>query len=113
MDPIAGVVISVCIVKAAYDIFKDGLDKMVDRSCDSETEANIRAVALEVGGVEGVDDLKTRLFGDKIYVDMEIMLDRELKLSEAHEIAERVHDAIEERFPVCKHCMVHVNPSKE
>jgi cation diffusion facilitator family transporter len=113
MDSVAGVVISVCIIKAAYDIFKDGLDKMVDHSCDAETERRIRERAEQVDEVRGIDDLKTRLFGDKIYVDMEIRLDRELKLGEAHGIAESVHDAIERDFPNCKHCMVHVNPTDD
>lgn len=110
MDPIASVIISLCIMKAAYDIFKDGFDKMVDRSCDAETERNIRDVAMSIQGVQGIDDLKTRLFGAKIYVDMEILADGELKLKESHNIAEQVHDAIERNFPECKHCMVHVNP---
>lgn len=110
MDPIASVVISLCIVKAAYDIFKDGLDKMVDHSCDNETEQKIRSVALNIPGVLGVDDLKTRLFGAKIYVDMEILADGELRLKDSHEIAEQVHHAIENHFPDCKHCMIHVNP---
>jgi cation diffusion facilitator family transporter len=112
MDSIASVVISICIIKASYDIFKDGLDKMVDHSCDSETEKEILNTAMKIDGVVGIDDLKTRLFGDKIYVDMEIVVDKELKLCDAHEIAEEVHDAIEKRFDICKHCMVHVNPTK-
>lgn len=112
MDSIASVVISLCIIKVAYDIFKDGFDKMVDHSCDFKTEQGIRKAALNVDGVYGIDDLKTRLFGDKIYVDMEILLDGNLKLSEAHAIAEEVHDKIERDFPACKHCMVHVNPTE-
>lgn len=112
MDPVAGIVISICILKAAYDIFKDGFDKMVDHSCDSDTEQEIRDAALGVMGVMGVDDLKTRLFGAKIYVDMEIIVDRELKLGDAHAIAEKVHETIEKGFPDCKHCMVHVNPTR-
>lgn len=113
MDAIASVVICLCILKAAYDIFKDGLDKMVDHRCDADTEENMRHTALAVSGVQGIDDLKTRLFGDKIYVDMEILIDRELKLKDAHAIAERVHDTIEREFPDCKHCMIHVNPTEE
>lgn len=112
MDSIAGVIISLCIIKAAYDIFKDGLDKMVDHSCDKETEQNIRNAALKIDGVQGIDDLKTRLFGDKIYVDMEILLNRDLTLGKAHTIAEQVHDVIENDFPECKHCMIHVNPTE-
>lgn len=113
MDAAASVLICLFILKVAYDIFKDGLDKMVDHSCDSETEQNIRAAALGVEGVQGIDDLKTRLFGDRIYVDMEILLERELKLGEAHAIAEQVHKVIERDFPDCKHCMVHVNPTEK
>jgi cation diffusion facilitator family transporter len=113
MDSVASVVISLCIIKAAYDIFKDGLDKMVDHSCDEATEADIRTTALAIPGVLGIDDLKTRLFGAKIYVDMEILVDGELTLRESHAIAEQVHNRIEQQFPDCKHCMIHVNPAEE
>lgn len=112
MDSVASVVISICIVKASYDILKDGFDKMVDHSCDAETEDEIRKVALSIEGVQGISGLKTRLFGSKIYVDMEIQVDGEMKLREAHAIAEQVHDAIERMFMECKHCMVHVDPVK-
>jgi divalent metal cation (Fe/Co/Zn/Cd) transporter len=44
---------------------------------------------------------------------MEIAVDGDLKLREAHAIAEQVHHAIEGRFPLCKHCMIHVNPVGE
>lgn len=111
MDAVASVVISLCIVKAAYDIFKDGFDKMIDRSCDRTTRDGIRETVLEVPGVLGIDDLKTRLFGSKMYVDVEICVEREMTLGAAHEIAEQVHDSIEQSFPDCKHCMVHVNPA--
>ncbi|MBQ2615216.1 MAG: cation transporter [Clostridia bacterium] len=113
MDAVAGVIISGCILKAAYDVFKDGLDKMVDHSCDIQTEEEIRQLTLAVAGVKGIDDLKTRLFGAKLYVDMEISADGNLTLTDAHWIAEQVHDAVEETFPHCKHCMVHVNPAAE
>lgn len=112
MDSIASVIISLCIIKAAYDIFKDGINKMVDHSCDSETQEAILNSALNVQGVIDVDDLKTRLFGSKLYVDMEISADANLSLKASHEIAERVHSVIEEKYPECIHCMVHVNPAE-
>ena len=62
-------------------------------------------------GVEGLDLLQTRLFGAKIYVDAEIAVQADLPLRQAHAIAEAVHDAMEEAFPMVKHCMVHVNPA--
>lgn len=110
MDSVASLVICLLIIKAAYDIFKDAVDKMVDKSCDSETEEELRKVVLDNEGVRGIDSLYTRLFGNKIYVDVEICADGEKSLNDTHIIAENVHDSIEEHFPKVKHIMVHVNP---
>ncbi len=111
LDPLAGLIICVFIEKAAFDIYKDAMDKMVDEACDADTEAAIRACVLAQEGVLGIDLLQTRLFGNKIYVDLEIKADGTSSLTQAHEVAERVHSTIETTFPKVKHIMVHVNPS--
>jgi cation diffusion facilitator family transporter len=110
LDPVVCLVICAFIVKVGVDIFLDAIGKMTDRSCDGETEDAIRASALGHDMVLGVDELHTRLFGEKIYVDIEISLDGNVSLNDAHNAAEDVHNAIELQFPQVKHCMVHVNP---
>ena len=110
MDSVASLVIFVFIVKAAYDIFKDAMDKMLDHSCDEETEKQIYDCVMKNEHVRGIDLLQTRIFGNKIYVDVEIQLYASYTLEEAHNIAETVHKDIEDRFPKVKHIMVHVNP---
>lgn len=112
LDPIASVVICLFIAKAAVDIFRDAIDKMVDHSCDESTEKSMKDEIEGIPGVERIDLLKTRLFGSKIYVDIEIAADEDLSLKAAHAIAERVHNTIEEKFENVKHCMVHVNPAR-
>ena len=112
MDSIASLVIFVFIVKAAFDIFKDAIDKMVDHSCDEEIEKQIYECVMKNENVLGIDLLQTRVFGNKIYVDVEIQADASYTLQKAHDIAEAVHDDIEESFPKVKHIMVHVNPPK-
>ncbi len=111
MDPAASIVICLFIVKAAYEIFKDAIDKMVDKACDDAVEEELRECALSHAGVLGIDLLQTRVFGNKIYVDLEICADGTKTLEETHAIAERVHDSIEQHFPKVKHIMVHVNPT--
>lgn len=113
LDPIASVVICVFILKAAHDIFKDALNKMVDTACDEMEENKFREVIMKQEGVMGISSMQTRKFGSKIYVDVEIEADGNLKLYESHNIAENVHNAIEAAEPLVKHCMVHVNPYKE
>ena len=110
LDTVASIVICFFIEKAAYDIFKDAVDKMVDKACDDELEEALKQCALSQEGVLGIDLLRTRVFGNKIYVDIEISADANETLREAHSIAEKVHESIEENFTKVKHIMVHVNP---
>ncbi len=109
-DAIASLCICFFIEKAAYDIFKDAIDKMVDKACDEKLEDSLKNCALEQEGVLGVDLLRTRVFGNRVYVDIEISADGDASLRDAHKIAEHVHDAIEQSFSSVKHIMVHVNP---
>mgnify|MGYP002513929674 CR=1 FL=1 len=110
MDPIASLFIFWFIAKAALDIFKDAIDKMIDRSCDEETEKHIRECVMKTENVIGIELLKTRIFGNKIYVDVEIKVDSIYTLEEAHLIAKAVHNTIEETFPKVKHIMVYLTP---
>ena len=111
MDSIASIIICLIILKAAYDMIKEAMDKLVDKSCDDETVEKLKSAAMEIEGVIEIDDIKTRLFGNRIYVDIEICCDGNLTIKEGHDIAEKVHDKIEESNPFIKHCMVHVNPN--
>ena len=111
MDSAASVIICVFILKAAWDIFSDAMDKMVDHACDDETVAAMKALILSQDGVKGINWIKTRLFGTKIYLDVAIYADGSLSLTEAHSIASCVHERIEKTYPNVKHCMVHVDPS--
>lgn len=113
LDPLASIVICLFILKAAYEIARDAVSRLVDQACDEKLVNEMRSVIQSQEGVLGIDLLKTRLFGNKIYVDVEIRVDGTLSVSEAHEIAHQVHDNIEEKFQYVKHCMVHVNPDNE
>ena len=113
MEPIASLIIALFILRVAVRIFREAIDQMVDHSASEEAESAFRTTALEQPGVMGVELLRTRMFGNRVYVDLEIAADPGLTLAEAHGIAERVHDAIEQTYPDVKHIMVHVNPAKE
>ena len=113
LDPIMAGIIGALIIKVAIDISKEAVDKMIDKACDDEIEEEMEKQVLAVDGVMGLDLIKTRMFGTKIYVDIEISADGNLLLSESHHIAEDVHDVIEEKFPEVKHCtcLLYTSPS--
>ena len=112
-DPLAAIAICLMIIKGAYDVFTDAIDRMVDRSCDEETVEKMQELIAAQKGVDHVDKLQTRIFGSRVYVDVEISADDHLTLVEAHAIAENIHEQIEKQFPEVKHCMVHINPCSE
>ena len=95
---------------ASLVIFKDAMDKMVDHCCDEKTEKEIYDYVISHDDVLGIDLLQTRIFGNKIYIDLEIEVDASYSLEKAHAVAEDVHKNIEQRFPKVKHIMIHVNP---
>lgn len=112
LDPIAGIVISLFILKAAWDILRQALAQMTDHACDDNTIAALQDTILSVEGVLHIDSISTRQFGDRAYVDIEVALDGSQTLYSAHHIAQVCHDRVETGFPKVKHCMVHMNPAQ-
>ena len=110
MDPLASVVICLFILKVSYDILMQALQNMLDTSCPEDYETKLRDYISSCSGVGRLDLLRTRMFGNKIYIDAEIAVDGNLSLREAHDIAEQVHDGVEKSFENVKHIMIHVNP---
>ena len=110
MDAVASLVIFVFIAKASFDIFRDAIDKMVDHSCDEHTEKEIYDCVMKHEDVLGISLLQSRIFGNKIYVDLEIEVNASYTLEKAHAIAEEIHEDIERNFPKVKHVMIHENP---
>ena len=101
------------IIKVGVDLYLQSIKGLVDESADDEIIKKIEELSLSINGVYGIKNLKTRNFGSKIYVDIDIYVDGNISVIEGHNIAEKVHDTIEEKVIDVKHCMVHVEPYLE
>lgn len=112
LDAIASIIICLFIVKAAISIFVDAIRKMTDEACDEQTQSEIFDLIINLDGVINIDSLKTRKFGDKVYVEVDICADETLPLKVSHKIAEDVEKTTKNKFKFVKDCFVHVNPCK-
>ncbi|MCD7745201.1 MAG: cation diffusion facilitator family transporter, partial [Lachnospiraceae bacterium] len=110
LDSAASVVICIFIIKVAVEIFMDATRKLTDTACDEDYTQQVHDFIAGQEGVRRIDLLQTRMFGEKVYVDVEIAVDAHMDLENAHAIAECVHRGLEETFENIKHVMVHVNP---
>lgn len=117
LDPVAGIVICAVILYVAYGIARSAFDKMVDKACSPEYEQKVQDMILEYakekGEEIGIDLFRSRLFGDNVYLEIELSLDGGMSLSAAHKVAQELHDRIEDRFDNVKHVMIHLNPRGE
>ena len=111
LDSAASVVICIFILKVSYDILKGALANMLDTSCGDEYEKKLKDYVSAQDDVVRVDVLRSRMFGSKIYIDLEIEVDGDKSLRESHAVAERVHSSVERNFTDIKHIMIHVNPA--
>jgi len=113
MESIAVIIVALFIFKVAFDIFRPAVNQLVDKAADKKDQEKIIGIAEEVEGVIRVDELRTRLFGNAILVDLEIHVDGKLTVFQGHDIAQDVHDRLEDDPDLrIKHCNVHVNPCK-
>ncbi len=111
LDSAASVLICLFILKVGYDVLKDAFAKMLDTSCGDDYEKKLILHIASQKDVIRVDMIRSRMFGNKIYIDLEIAVDGDKSLREAHAVAENVHTSVENHFPEIKHIMIHVNPA--
>lgn len=98
-DAVFALLIGVYISYQALKICYEAIQMLLDRALSVEEQEEIIAVAVNVDGVLGAHDLKTRQVGLTRFIQMHIEMSDDLKLFEAHAIADEVENALMERFP--------------
>ncbi len=112
LDPILALVVALLIIKVGLDIYMESVSGLVDEAADKEMIENIKDCVLSIEEIKEFEDLKTRKFGSKVYIDIDIKVDGQMTVEEGHEIAKKLHDKVEEKYSDVKHIMVHVEPYK-
>lgn len=110
-QPLFSLFIAFNIFRVALSLYRQSISDLTDQAANPEVVQRLRETILSHPRVRSIDSLRTRMHGQRIFVDAEIGVEWSLTLLDAHHIAEEVHDKIELTFPDVKHIMVHVNPS--
>lgn len=111
LEPAASVVIAFFIAGVAAKLLRDSLNQLLDSSVGKEFEDELGAFVLKQAGVIDVDMVRSRRFGNRICIDLEIGVDGSQTLEEAHAIAEKVRLSVLESYPMIKFVTVHENPA--
>lgn len=109
LDPIAATIVGFMVGKMGWGFVWAALHDLTDRAASEEETRAIRADLLQVPGLRGIHDLRTRKTGDLILVDVHLEVDGQLTVAQGHAIAEEARERILARHRVLD-VMTHVDP---
>lgn len=112
-DAIGAILIALLIFKMGLKMMLAGFQELVDAAVDSPTLTHIRSVIKSVPGVVMIHQLRTRLHGGNILVDVHIIVDPYISVSEGHHIGESVHVALMREVPNVEDVIVHIDPEDD
>ena len=108
LDPILSIFVAILILKAGIEILYKNINVLMDKSIISEDK--IRQTVAYIKGVRDVHNVRSRGTHSAIFMDMHLVLDDDLSLTEAHKISHECEDAIKKEFPEVIDIISHIEP---
>ena len=109
MDPLAGAVVGCLIVKVGIDITRQGVRDLMDTALSDEHTKKIHAILSEIPEVLHFHDLRTRIIGGEFLIDLHILVDPEMTVTEGHRVAETARRNLIKAIRNIQDVLVHVD----
>ncbi|MDE6288703.1 MAG: cation diffusion facilitator family transporter [Muribaculaceae bacterium] len=113
LDPLAAVVVSGFIIKAAWVLMKPGLEELLEKSLSDEDKRHIGEMITSTPGVTGYHRLRTRRIGSHRAVEVHVKMPGDYTLTRAHEVASEIEKRIKKAYGSQTHVAVHMEPSRD
>ena len=113
LDPVAAIIVALMIVKIGYELSYHSMLELVDTALDPEKVAQIKEKILENEDVLEMHMLRTRRMGHTSLVDVHILVQPRLSVSEGHHISEAVEKSLIETFDDINDVTVHIDPEND
>lgn len=110
LDPMASIIVGLFIVRVSFFLLRDGIGDLMEHSLPDAVEEEILQLASSVEGVDGPHDLHTRRIGNHYAIELHILMDGNITLSEAHDKASKVETLLRSHYGEETHIAVHVEP---
>lgn len=112
LDPVASMVVALFIVKVAWDLIREGVGDLMEKSLPDDVEKEILDIVAGFPRIGEPHHLRTRRIGSSYAIEMHVRMDGKISLSEAHRYATGLESAIKSRFGEKTHVGIHVEPFK-
>ncbi len=109
LDPVAALAVAMMIAKVAWDVGWEAVRELTDTGLDRSRVKNIRSIIKGVSGVNGMHMLRSRKLGHRALVDVHVIVDPQISVSEGHRIADRIRDQVLRQHEDIEDVLVHVD----
>lgn len=113
MDTLAAGVVGLMILKVGYSVLKNSIHDLMDSALDETQIQKVESVIRASPGVIELHDLRTRKIGGKILIDVHVLVDSEISVTEGHNIAETVRRELIRSFDNVQDALVHIDPEDD
>lgn len=113
LDPIASCLISIAIIVIAVKMSIPCIKDLLEASLPEDVEQRIISLAKSVEGVNDIHELKTRKNGSSKIIDAHIVVDPEISITKAHDIATEVEQQLIKEFGPQTQISLHMEPDKD
>lgn len=113
LDLIAAIVVGLLIIKMAWQFGLSSFQELIDTGLKEEMLTEINQCITGVAGVQAVHQLRTRSVGGQIFLDVHIMVDPTISVSEGHYIGQQVHFCLLKQIPEIADVTLHVDPEDD
>lgn len=113
LDPLAAVVVSFFIIKVGFDILKQSLGDLTEKTLSREQLDEINQLLTSQPGVTDPHNLRVRMVGTALVLEVHVRMDGRQSLREAHDISRKLEAQLKERFGDGLLATIHMEPVRE
>ena len=112
LDPVAGIIVAILIIRVGWNIIVDAIDSLMVKAPSEEDNQEIRDIVNKVDGVEELKDLRAHYSGVDLYVDLRIVVNAQLTVKEGHDISMKVREELLKKCEQVREVIVHIDPKE-
>jgi len=113
LDAIAAILVGFMIIKMGITYGWNSVKELIDTAVEPQLTENIKKVIMKVDGVDKIHQLRSRMMGRDVFIDVHILVSPYISVSEGHYIAQHVHQTLMNKIDNVKDVTVHVDPEDD
>lgn len=110
LDPIAGAIVAILIIRVGWNIIVDAIDTLMVKAPSEEESRELEKFVKQIDGVKGIQQLRAHYNGVDLYVDLRIIVDSQLTVEQGHDISVKVRTSLMDEFEKIREVIVHIHP---